>query len=77
VSEIVYCPRVPDRVSVCAIRDGQAGCLLTGKCASCDEHPADLLRELVPAYAEAADLLDNIRKAIEATHLGSNDCHGA
>ena len=46
--EHIGCPRAKTDMTPCAARDGDTACYDTaGECVGCDQHPANLLRDLV------------------------------
>lgn len=45
----VGCPRAQSDMTPCAARDGSSAVADNERCVGCDEHPADLLRDLVRA----------------------------
>jgi hypothetical protein len=54
-AEHIECPRAKTWMTPCAARDGHLACLDDGRCVGCNEHPADLLTDLVPKYLALRD----------------------
>jgi hypothetical protein len=45
--EHVGCPRAKSDMTPCVARDGEIACSDDGLCVGCQQHPAELLKELV------------------------------
>ena len=60
----VGCPRAKTDMTPCVARDGCSAAANDGTCVYCEEHPADLLAELVRAVtADLAPPSDNATEA--------------
>jgi hypothetical protein len=56
-----YCLHAKSSDHPCVVHDGRSACASDGACVFCGEHPADLLKDLVPKYVALKETVGSER----------------